>query len=332
VVGVVILLAVFLFPAAQQPSGLEIVASNLDTVWGIDFLPDDRMIFTERNGRLNILDGQVTVIAELEVSEVAESGLLGIAVDPEFSENNYIYLYYTRADAQLNRLSRFTLGKTITDEFVLLDNIPSAKFHDGGRIKFGPDGLLYITVGDATTPATAQDLNSLAGKLLRMNKDGSIPSDNPFNNYVYSYGHRNAQGLDWINGKLFASEHGNIGNDELNIIESGGNYGWPLVECTQLGVHTDAVRCYSDFTLAPSSIAFYNGDLYIAGLRSTQLRKLTFNEDYSEVVSEEAFVTDVGRIREVVAHNGYLYFSTSNLDGRWIPNPGDDKIFKVKLL
>ncbi|MCH8329623.1 MAG: PQQ-dependent sugar dehydrogenase, partial [Nanoarchaeota archaeon] len=228
--------------------------------------------------------------------------------------------------------SRFTFNEQnekIESEFILLDNIPSARFHDGGRIKFGPDGKLYITTGDATEPSSAQDINSLAGKILRMNKDGTIPEDNLFGNYVYSYGHRNPQGLIWNkNRELFSSEHGPTRNDEINIIVKGENYGWP-VECDVKSEFINPIRCFSDFTLAPSGIAFYKNDLYIAGLRGTQLRRIIFDDSYETILYEEELFSELGRIREVVEYNGSLYITTNNRDGRGIPKFGDDKIIRI---
>lgn len=179
----------------------------------------------------------------------------------------------------------------------------------------------------------AQDVNSLAGKVLRINKDGSIPEDNPFGNEIYSYGHRNPQGLAWhpITGDLYATEHGAVRNDEINIIIKGKNYGWPLVECESKD-YQSPIRCYKNFTLAPSGTFFYNGDLYIAGLRGKQLRKIRFNKDYKTILEEEEIITDLGRIRDVVERDGYLYVATSNRDGRGIPRPGDDKIIKITLI
>ena len=311
----------------------EVLVNNLDTPWAIDFLPDDVMIFTERSGRVSIFDdNEVKVISNIQVNEESESGLLGIAVDPEFNDNKFIYLYYTHENG--NRVSRFTLNEKLENEFILLDNIPNARFHDGGRIKFGPDNKLYITTGDATNPSSAQDINSLAGKILRINKDGSIPEDNPFGNYVYSYGHRNPQGLVWhpITNKLYASEHGPTRNDELNIIIKGGNYGWPS-ECNKVSnIYENPIRCYSEFTIAPSGIAFYKNDLYIASLRGTQLRKIIFDENNEIILQEEELFNNLGRIREVVEHNGYLYITTSNKDGRGIPKINDDKIIKIILI
>ncbi len=336
-IAIIILLLIVLFylfqkPIKQQGFKIEILAENLDTPWSIDFLPDNRMIFTERNGRVNILDnGNIKVLAKINVSEISESGLLGIAVDPDFTENMFIYLYYTYDKG--NRVSRFVLNGKLEQEFLLLENIPNARFHDGGRIKFAPDGKLYITTGDATQPSSAQDINSLAGKILRVNKDGTIPDDNPFNNYVYSYGHRNPQGIAWdkVTRHMYASEHGPTRNDEINIILKGKNYGWPEVQCNEISEqYTNPIRCYTEFTLAPSGIALYNNALYVAGLRGTQLRKIVFNKQ-SNILYEEELFSNFGRIRDAVVHNGYLYIATSNRDGRGIPSFNDDKIIRVKL-
>ena len=317
-------------PIGQAGYEAEIIAENLDTPWAIDFLPDGKMILTERRGRVSILDnGKLKVAGTIAVSEVSESGLLGVAVDPEFSENRFVYFYYTHEND--NRVSRFALNENLEDELVLLDNIPTARFHDGGRIKFGPDGKLYVTTGDATNPSSAQDINSLAGKILRMNKDGTVPEDNPFGNYVYSYCHRNPQGLAWnANKQMYASEHGPTRNDEINIIFKGGNYGWPT-ECDAVSNgHENPVRCYTEFTLAPSGMAFYSNSLYVAALRGTQLRRITFDKDYKTIIMEEELFAHLGRIREAVVHDNYLYIATSNRDGRGIPKAGDDKIIRIK--
>jgi len=164
-----------------------------------------------------------------------------------------------------------------------------------------------------------------------MNKDGSIPEDNPFGNYVYSYGHRNPQGLVWNGeGKMFSSEHGPTRNDEVNIIIKGENYGWPM-ECVESGEFINPIRCFTEFTIAPGGLAYYGDTLYVPGLRGTQLRKLNLDESYSKVLSEEELFSDLGRIREVTVHEGYLYFTTSNYDGRGIPKINDDKILRVKI-
>ncbi len=317
--------------SALRNYSTEVLVTGLDTPWAIDFLPDGRMIFTERPGKVSIFDGRETkVIAEIEVSEVSESGLMGIAVNPEFDldENSFIYLYYTHESG--NRISRFEFAEDkLTGEVILIDNIPNARFHDGGRIKFGPDGKLYATTGDATIPSTAQDLNSLAGKILRINKDGTVPEDNPYGNYVWSYGHRNPQGIAWNSrGELYSAEHGPIRNDEVNFVEKGKNYGWPQ-ECIESGDFVNPVRCFTEFTLAPGGIAFLEDNLYVVGLRGSQLRKLEISG--GKVAGEEIVLDTLGRLREVIEYNGSLYISTSNYDGRGIPRPGDDKIIKLSF-
>lgn len=311
---------------------MEILVEGLDTPWALDFLPDGRMIFTERPGKISIFDvdgREVKLAGEISVSEISESGLLGIAVDPEFTDNKFVYTYYTHP-VNMNRISRFILIEDqLEEEFILLDNIPSARFHDGGQIKFGIDGKLYVTTGDATQPPSAQNISSLAGKILRMNSDGSVPEDNPFGNLIYSYGHRNPQGLDWLGDQLYSAEHGPIRNDEVNLIAQGGNYGWPIMECDRISTEfINPIRCFNDFTLAPGALAVYQGDLYVAGLRGSQLRRLVLEKD--KIVDEEALFRDLGRIREVRSHEGYLYISTSNRDGRGLPQTGDDKIIRLR--
>lgn len=326
---VMLVLVVVMIKRYDAYDSLEVLANGLDTPWAMDFLPSGELIFTERPGRVNVLEnGLVRTVGEVSVSEESESGLMGLAVDPEFSDNHYLYLYYTYPEG--NRLSRFTLDKGLRDELVLIDNIPNARFHDGGRLKFGHDGKLYLTTGDATVPSSAQDLTSLSGKILRLNKDGTIPDDNPFNNYVYSYGHRNPQGLAWdYAGDLYASEHGPSANDEINLIKPGRNYGWPL-KCSEQDSSTESpLRCYAEFTLAPAGIAYDRGRLFVAGLRGSQVRELSLYN--SSVISEGEVFSDLGRIRDVVVHEGYLYIATSNRDGRGIPSLGDDRILRIRL-
>ena len=341
VLPVIIIAAAIIFlviPSPLDDTGYksEVIITNLDTPWAIAFLPDDRMIFTERGGKVKIWNGvQVIDVGNIDVKEVSESGLLGIAVDPDYNKNKYIYLYYTSQNNG-NRVSRFHIkDNNLTDETVLMDNIPSSGIHNGGRIKFGPDGKLYIATGDAGDEPLAQDINSLAGKILRINKDGSIPDDNPFGNYVYSYGHRNPQGITWdtSNGLMYASEHGSTRNDEINIIEKGGNYGWPIVQCdSTTDQYINPLRCFNEFTLAPSGITFYENSIFVTGLRGNQLRRLILDSSGNKIISEEEIFNNLGRIRDVVEYKGYLYIATSNRDGRGVPKIDDDKIIRIKTV
>ena len=334
IILILVVLAILMVPKFYNQTDFksDVITQNLQVPWAIDFLPNNTMIFTQRNGDVKIIDPEGSeTVGTINVTARGESGLLGLAVDPEFSNNSYIYVYYTAPDG--NRVSRFVLNGTIKNETVLLDKIPSNTIHNGGRIKFGPDGMLYITTGDAGNNGTAQDLNSLAGKVLRMDKNGSVPQENPYNNYVYTYGHRDPQGLAWsLNGTLYESEHGDTHNDEINILVPGANYGWPLYQGNNTAQgYVGPMIVYTDTTLAPSGIAFYNNKLYVAGLRGSQLRQITLSSNGSSFTGQQALFTQLGRIREVVYHDGYLYISTSNTDGRGIPQFGDDKIIRVTV-
>ena len=218
--------------ALREESKVSVVAQNLEVPWALAFLPDGRLLITERRGSVKILDkGIVRLVSEIsEVSQIGESGLHGIAVHPNFKENQYVYAYYTYSSSDgnnKNRVVRFKLDENkLTEDKIILDEIPAASNHDGGRIKFGPDGLLYITTGDASNPSLSQNKTSLAGKILRLTDEGLIPSSNPFGNSVYSYGHRNPQGLAWDDkGNLWETEHGSTATDELNKSKLGGNCG-----------------------------------------------------------------------------------------------------------
>ena len=233
-------------------------------------------------------------------------------------------------------------GSRLAERAVLLDNIPAAPVHDGGRLRFGPDGLLYITAGDASNTARAQDLASSAGKILRISRDGTTPRDNPFGSPIYSYGHRNPQGLDWhpVTGDLWASEHGNIGNDEVNVIDAGGNYGWPQIDgaAAMAGMRTPIT--FFNPAIAPSGASFYRGErfprfvnnLFIGTLLGTHLLRLVVDASSPRrIVSQERLLDGrFGRIRDVVAGpDGYLYFCTNNRDGRGSPTSTDDRIVRL---
>ncbi len=321
----------------------KIIAQNLDTPWGIDFLPDGSIIFTERQGsisRLDLRSGERNILGRVSsAKESGEGGLLGIAVHPQFQETPEVFVYYTFAekDGQTrNRVSRFVLEENRLDkEEILLDNIPGASFHNGGIIRFGPDGFLYVGTGDANTPSQAQDTKSLAGKILRLTTDGQPAPQNPFQNEVYSYGHRNVQGLAWDeSGKLFATEHGRSGVrsgfDELNHIQAGGNYGWPDSEGNNAREGTIAPQQHSgeSTTWAPAGLAFTQNQLFFGGLRGQALYVSQLTAGAPQPVTR--FKEGYGRIRAVATGpDGSLYFATSNKDGRGSPQSGDDKIIQL---
>ena len=321
----------------------EILADQLEAPWEIVLLSDGEVLVTERVGRvLLIRDGMMETVYEIE--DVGEAGLLGMALDPDFEENSSVYLYYAYEET-LNRVSRFTFtdGKFI-DEEVIIDGIPGHRFHSGGRLTFGHDGKLYVTTGDADEPELSQDLESLAGKVLRVNSDGSLPAENPFENSpVYAYGIRNAQGLAVHpeTGEIFISDHGPTRQDEINLIKPGKNYGWPLVSCGEGPTEfEDPILCYEDFTLAPSGMDFSPGKtdgnestydevhLYVAGLRSQMVKRITFDSG-GEVTGEHEIFSNWGRIRSVTFHEGSLYLSTSNRDGLGAPGEQDDLLIRV---
>ena len=327
--------------ANPDPSGQEktkIIAQNLDTPWGIVFLPDGKILVTQRSGLVSLIEnGEIKTVAELtRVKEVGEGGLLGLALHPDFPQNNFVYFYYTydsKANGTLNRVVRMNFkDDKLTDEKIIVDIIPGASNHNGGRIKFGPDGFLYITTGDAQDPSRSQDKNSLAGKILRVTFEGKPAPGNPFGNLVFSYGHRNSQGLAWDStGRLWATEHGRSGLqsglDELNLIESGKNYGWPDIQGDEKksGMVSPEVHSGSD-TWAPAGAALIDNSIFFSGLRGSALYKY----DLSPKKLEEFFKNEFGRIRDVVAGpDGMLYISTSNLDGRGTPQVNDDKIIRI---
>lgn len=332
---------------------VETVAKDLEIPWAIAFSSDERIFFTERVGKLRVIeDGQLNPepLIALDVGR-GEGGLLGLSLDPSFEENHYLYLYQTYNDflSTFNKVVRYTENNnSLSDETILLDKIPGAAYHDGGRIRFGPDNKIYITTGDAGDYNLSQDLNSLAGKILRMNPDGTIPEDNPFgDSLVYSYGHRNPQGLDWHlkSGKIVATEHGPTGekgraHDEVNIIEPGKNYGWPEIVGDETAEEMESPLLQTgQNTWAPSGASFYNSDnipewegkYFIATLRGNHLRMLDIDMENGIVLSSEAlFEGKFGRLRDAsLGPDGNLYVLTSNRDGRGGSAPNDDKILRI---
>lgn len=342
---------------------LETVATGLEVPWDLAFAPDGRIFVTERPGRIRVVDEDGRLLpepwAELDVTEVGEAGLLSIALSPGFEDDGHVYVVGTfiGQEDQVNRIVRLTdrAGEG-TEATVIVDSLPTARFHAGATLAFGPDGMLWHFTGDARRPTAARNPESLAGKLLRYRPDGTVPPDNPVpDSPVYALGLRNPQGMDWHprTGDLFAVEHGpsgfpneefRTGDDELNVVRPGGDYGWPEVAgMPEADAESLApIRAWNP-AIAPGGLAIYTGDrlpwggdLLVGALRGTQLRRVTV-EPASEtaagwrVTGEEVlFHEQVGRIRTVeMAPDGELYFTTSNRDGRGDPGPEDDRILRV---
>ena len=356
-----LLLLVFFFSfvstayAQEFPSlgvKVETVADNLTIPWSIDWSPTGTVFFTERHGNLRIIEDGILApnpILSLNVAGV-EGGMLGVAVDPNFLENQYIYVYYTEDQflSSSNKVVRYVVSDDgAVEDKIIIENIPAGPFHDGGRIQFGPDQKLYITTGDAGNVDLSQDLNSYAGKILRINSDGTIPQDNPWSDSpIYSIGHRNPQGIDWDDsGNLVATEHGPSGwrgsaHDEINVILPGKNYGWPdVIGDESLEGLENPILHTGDETWAPSGSEFYDSDkipqwsgkYFVATLRGSHLHMIDFDLTNNVVVShEKLFENEFGRLRDVqTGPDGFLYLLTSNKDGRGFPQPNDDKILKI---
>ena len=326
-------------PAGPVEVEVSTLVSGLEVPWGLAFLPDGRALVTERDsGRLLAVDneGNVEEIQRIPEGGSGEAGLLGLALSPNYQQDGYVYAYYTTAED--NRVIRFRLGE---EPEPILTGIPDNVYHDGGRIAFGPDGMLYVATGDAGDVQLSQDVDSLAGKILRLNPDGSVPDDNPFpNSLVYSYGHRNVQGLTWDQeGQLFASEFGQDAYDEVNLIQPGGNYGWPEVE-GEGGEpdYIDPVAVFSTDEASPSgagipvdsAIPQWNGDFLMAALRGETLWRLELSPDGTVSETEQLLQGDYGRLRHVAqAPDGSIWVLTNNRDGRGNPVPEDDRILRL---
>ncbi len=330
-----------------QTTSLEpiVIAENLDIPWDIAFLPDNTMLVTERPGTLLHIGpasgSQVSI--PVSVGARGEGGLLGVVVHPQFETNSYVYLYMSSGGVgqTSNRVVRYTYANnTLIEDKEIIKGIPGATYHDGGRMEFGPDGKLYITTGDATKAAIAQDMKSLGGKILRLNDDGSIPTDNPFGTAVWSSGHRNPQGLAWdTDGNLWQTEHGPTGekgrccHDELNKIVKGGNYGWPAVIGDETSEGQIPPAWHSgDGTWAPASLVYFDGSLYFGGLIAEGLYKATIENGAITALTKHLDGT-YGRIRTIrVGPDGMFYLTTSNTDGRGTAGATDDRIIRINPL
>lgn len=333
------------------------VASNLDTPWEILWGPDDHIWITERLGRISRLNpqsGEITEVAFIaEVHEQGEGGLLGMALHPDFSNTSHVFLVYTYLENSSikERLVRYTFeSNTLADPLTLLEGIPGASNHNGSRLAIDSLQFLYMTTGDAANTSTSQNLNSLNGKVLRLNLDGSIPEDNPIpGSPVWSWGHRNPQGLVFApSGLLYSSEHGPSSDDEVNIIEKGRNYGWPHVKgwcdevtenqfCADSSVY-EPIAAWTP-TLAVSGADFYthsaipewDNSILITSLKASRLVVLNLSADGRTVENESPYFQNwFGRLRDLcISPSGEVYLAVSNRDGRGTVRAGDDRIVKI---
>jgi glucose/arabinose dehydrogenase len=321
-------------PGPVVPTAFEDLVTGLDVPWGLAFLPDGSALVSERDSariRQVTASGQVSEVGTVpDVVADNEGGLLGLATPPG---QPIVYAYLTAAED--NRVVRMSFdGGALGQPEVVIDGIPKAGNHNGGRLAFGPDGMLYVSTGDAAQPDRAQDLESLGGKILRLSPDGTVPADNPFaGSPVFSYGHRNVQGLAFDqDGRLWASEFGQNTWDELNLIEAGGNYGWPVVE----GVGDDdrfiePVAQWSTDEASPSGIAYVRDTVFLASLRGQRLWQVPVPDGVAGTPTDFA-AGEFGRLRAAtLAPDGSLWVLTNNTDGRGEPRDGDDRILRVTL-
>lgn len=324
-------------------SGVQIIAEGLQAPRSIDISKDGRIFVSEKRGSIRVVDNGTLLtepVGEIKAENIGDAGLRGLTLHPNFTQNHLFYVYctYSNSTGLFNKVLMLTESNNrIIDSKTILDGIPGDEYRDGGRIKFGPDGKLYVSTGDASIPELSQNLDSLAGKILRTNEDGTIPQDNPFSNSpVYAYGFRNVQGLAWApnSGALYSSDQGGAGNDEINLISPGKNYGWPHEECNSSdddNRYTPPVLCFNP-SLEPSGIVFafsnklgYQNHLIVANLKGSHLRDIDFDSG-----SQNTILVGYGRIIDLVeSEDGSIFVLTSNTDGRALPQQGDDKILRL---
>jgi glucose/arabinose dehydrogenase len=366
--GILLILGIFVFTSVTllaaddfsermvpEPPGIKVErwVENLEIPWSLVFLPNNRALVSERPGRIRLIENGILreePYAILEVTHIGEGGLMGLALHPNYPEEPYLYAMHTIQEAKglVNRIILLRdQGNRAVFERVIFDNIPGGRNHNGGRIAFGPDGMLYVTTGETFQGELAQDLSSWGGKILRLTPDGKIPDDNPIpGSPVYSYGHRNPQGLAWHpeTSDLFSSEHGPSGeqgwrgHDEINRIIPGGNYGWPI----EIGTHQNPAFIgpivFWQNSTPPTGMTFFQKDLFVASLRSQALLRIILeikDGNYQVKEIERWFASGpsagrFGRLRDVVeGPDGNLYLLTSNRDGRGRPQPDDDAIWRL---
>ncbi|MGC4044393.1 MAG: PQQ-dependent sugar dehydrogenase [Armatimonas sp.] len=364
----IVLVGLLTTPAGAQteksnkpPFRVEVVARNLQVVWSIVFPSKEVTLLTERPGTVRALvKGQLLAQPLLTLTDIDATfklGAMGLTLHPSFAKNHWVYLAYSYKgpEGPKVRVVRYTFdekallqspAQALTNRTTIIENIPAFTNHAGCRLRFGPDKKLYITTGDANVPDLAQKLDSLAGKMLRLNDDGTIPKDNPFvgradaRPEIWTYGHRNSQGFDFQPGTnlLFESEHGPVGGDEINIIEKGKNYGWPVAHHELFtGGMEPPLLLYGLPSLAPGSGSFYRGklfpqyrgDFFVGCMRSECILRVKLQG--RRVISQERLLEhQYGRIREVAeAPDGSIYFSTSMMESDGRPLPEYDQILRL---
>jgi glucose/arabinose dehydrogenase len=342
--GLAVVLVAIAVPTCGDDAGEEAegasqsgtIATGLNVPWGVAFLPGgDALVSARATGRiLRISPNGRRRRAVIRLRGVdtnsGEGGLLGVAVSPNYARDRWVYAYFTSPSD--NRIVRFRLGGRVRP---VLTGLRRGTIHDGGRIAFGPDGKLYAGVGEAGISSLAQNRRSLNGKILRMNPDGSVPGDNPFpGSLVWSYGHRNVQGLAWdSSGRLWATEFGENEFDEVNLIRRGRNYGWPEVEgrgSTAGGRFTNPAVTWTTSEASPSGAAILRGTMYVGALQGESLLRVRLNGTRARK-RPSLLEGRYGRIRTVTrAPDGSLWVTTSNRDGRGNPRDGDDRILRIR--
>ncbi|MDX6373452.1 MAG: hypothetical protein QOD98_2440 [Nocardioidaceae bacterium] len=321
--------------SGHEPTVLDTIATGLEVPWGLAFLPDGDAVVTERDSAkvltISGADHEVTEVGQVgDAAPQGEGGLLGVAVSPAYDKDHTLYFYVSSTDD--NRIVTATLanGKLGATK-PIFTGIPLGAIHDGGRLAFGPDGMLYASTGETGNSELAQDRDSLGGKILRLTPEGKRAPGNPFDTAIWSFGHRNVQGLAFVDDQLWASEFGQNTFDELNRIDAGANYGWPVHEGTGGASegYTDPQATWGTDVASPSGLAYTDGALWMAALRGNRLWKIPV-KDQTAGQPEAYFVGAYGRMRTVVvAPDGNLWVTTSNRDGRGDPSGSDDQILLI---